>query len=222
LPATKIGQHRLAHLDLLLPRDAAAAYGTVRREQREVPHDLTGFEYGRVSTATDASKYLFRGEPAELDGGFSALRAGGFPWRIRDSRLRWMVHDREVLSGAKEGQYVAAKRRGRHDHDLEVFSKTALAGAHDRLEGGEVHERHAAEVEDHPPERLTLERAEGGLHTPEGVALEVSLNAEVEEPVFLMSPKAERARCARSTCSRSLSCEDTSGVEWELERTLGA
>jgi hypothetical protein len=127
-----------------------------------------------------------------------------------------------VLSGAEEGQYVAAERRGRHDHDVEVLSKPALAGAQDRFEGGEVHERHGAEVEDDPPERLPPERAECVLHTAKGVALEVSSNVEVEKPVLLISPKAERARCARSTCSRSLSRQDTSGVEWELERTLGA
>ena len=70
-----------------------------------------------------------------------------------------------------------------------------------------------------PPERLTPESGEGGLHAPDGAAVVVASNAEVDEPVPLIGPDAERVRFARGTCSLAPLAQDTVGAEWELERT---
>jgi hypothetical protein len=112
-----------------------------------------------------------------------------------------VVHDREVLSRPREGQHAPRQGRRPHDQDVVAFSKSVLIGAQDHCQRGEVQEGHAGEVEDDPPERLTPESGEGGLHAPDGAAVEVASNAEVDEPVSLIGPDAERVRFARGTCS---------------------
>jgi hypothetical protein len=201
LRPAEIRQDRFAHLNLLLFRDAATADWTVRRDQREVPHHLPGFQYGWVAAAADASKYLFRGEPAELDGGFSALRADGSALLLGYPSLPWVVHEPEVLSRPREGEDAGLQGRRSYDHDLEALSTSALIGAQEQCQRGGVHEGHAAEIEDHPSEGLTSKDGEGGLHAPHVGAVEVASNAEVDESVFLMGPEAERVRFARDTCS---------------------
>jgi hypothetical protein len=219
LPPSKVPQDRLGQLDPFLLRGAAAAYWTLRRLQRDrALHDWTGLPYGRVAMAPGASGYVFKGEPAKLDGGRGPGRR-----LVIYPRLSGVFHDRQVLSRPREDQHAVPGRRRPHDHYLEPFSKTALIGTQDRRERGDVHERHGAEIEDDPTERLTPKGGEGRLHAPDGDAVEVTSNAEVDSPVPLMRLEVERVRFALSTCSLAPALpEDTSKAEWEPERTLGA
>ena len=216
LAEAKIREDRFAELNLLVFRDAAAAYRPGSRDQRDRTIDhLTGVPYGQVATAPDAGRYILKREPPELDRGCgSRLRAEWSPLLV-GYRLAWVVHDCQVLSYPREGEQATRSRRGAYDHDVEAFASAATIGAQDRCQRGGVQEGHAAQVEDDPPGRLTPEIGEGRLHVPDAGALEVTSDAEVEQSVLPMSPEAERVRFARAPALSLPLAQGTSGAERE-------
>ena len=120
---------------------------------------------------------------------------------VLNPRLAGVVHDREVLARSRKGEDPTPDRRRANHHDVEIPSTCPLVGEQDRRQRGLVHEGHAAEIEDDQLERLLPKGREGGVDVPNGGAVEVACNAEIDEPVPLMSSQSERVRFARDTSS---------------------